>query len=134
MPADLPPTSTYTYAVELGADEAVAKVNGRDVVFNQPVIFYVENFMHVPVGQIVPVGFYDPSLSTWIGGPNGRVIKVLGTSAGGGYRADGDGVATPPRSRGTGHHNAERQQPATIYAPDVAMARSRWIITHQRQN
>ena len=57
MPGNLPPTSTYTYAVELGADEAVAKVNGRDVVFNQPVVFYVENFMHVPVGQIVPARF-----------------------------------------------------------------------------
>jgi RHS repeat-associated protein len=126
MPGDLPPTSAYTYAVELGADEAVAKVKGRDVVFNQPVIFYVENFMHVAVGQIVPVGFYDPNLSTWIGAPNGRVINVLGASAGmANIDADGDGVAdTAAALAALGITTAERQQLAALYGAGTSLWRT----------
>ncbi len=126
MPGDLPPTSTYTYAVELGADESVAKVNGRDVVFNQPVVFYVENFMHVPVGQIVPVGFYDPAQSTWIGAPNGRVIKVLSVSNGiANVDLDGDGVADGAAALAAlGITNAERQQLAALYAPGTSLWRT----------
>jgi len=126
MPGDLPPTSTYTYAVELGADEAVAKVNGRDVVFNQPVIFYVENFMHVPVGQIVPVGFYDPAQSTWISAPNGQVIKLLGVTAGlADLDTDGDGVAdTAATLAALGITSAERQQLASLYAAGTSLWRT----------
>lgn len=126
MPGDLPATSTYTYAVELGADEAVAKISGRDVVFNQPVIFYVENFMRVPVGQIVPVGYYDPVLSTWVGAPNGRVIKVLGTSGGmANIDADGDGVADTAGSLAAlGITTAERQQLAALYAAGTSLWRT----------
>src|SRR5689334_16310502 len=39
MPADLPATSGYTYAVNLTADEAMVMGAGS-VVFNQPVPFY----------------------------------------------------------------------------------------------
>ena len=126
MPGDLPPTSTYTYAVELGADESVAKVNGRDVVFNQPVVFYVENFMHVPVGQIVPVGFYDPAQSTWIGAPNGQVIKVLSVGNGmANVDLDGDGVADGGAALAAlGITNAERQQLAALYAPGTSLWRT----------
>jgi hypothetical protein len=67
MPGGLPPTSNYTYAVELGADEAVAKVNGRDVVFNQPVISLCRELPRHPVGELVPVGYYDPVRSAWVG-------------------------------------------------------------------
>src|SRR5262249_2098725 len=59
MPAELPPTSGYTYAVSLSADEAVTKINGKDVLLNQPAIFYVENFLNFPVGITVPTGYYD---------------------------------------------------------------------------
>ncbi len=126
MPGDLPPTSTYTYAVELGADESVAKVNGRDVVFNQPVVFYVENFMHVPVGQIVPNGFYDPARSTWIGAPNGQVIKVLSVSNGmANVDVDGNGVADGAAALAAlGITNAERQQLAALYAPGTSLWRT----------
>ncbi len=126
MPGDLPPTSTYTYAVELGADEAVAKVNGRDVVFNQPAIFYVENFMHVPVGQIVPNGYYDPVQSTWIGAPNGQVIKLLGSSGGiASIDIDGDGIADSGAALAAlGISDAERRQLATLYAPGTSLWRT----------
>ena len=59
MPAKLPPTTGYTYAVELSADEGPTKLNGKDVLFDQPVPFYVENFLNFPVGGAVPVGYYD---------------------------------------------------------------------------
>jgi hypothetical protein len=39
MPAQLPPASGYTYAIELSADEAQTKVNGKDVLFSRPVFF-----------------------------------------------------------------------------------------------
>src|SRR5262249_168965 len=40
MPAPLPPTSAYTYCVELSADEAM-NAGAMTVAFNQPVISYV---------------------------------------------------------------------------------------------
>ena len=65
MPALLPPTSGYTYAVEYSIDEAVA-AGAEDVRFNKPVISYIENFLNFPVGGIVPVGYYYPKEGTWI--------------------------------------------------------------------
>ena len=56
MPGGLPPASGYTYAVELSVDEAMA-AGATSVQFNQPVPFYVENFVGFPVGSLVPVGF-----------------------------------------------------------------------------
>jgi RHS repeat-associated protein len=126
MPGELPPTSSYTYATELGADEAVAKVNGRDVVFNHPVLLYLENLTHVPVGQSVPVGYYDPARSAWVGAPNGRVIKVIGKTSG---KADldvnGDGAAdTGAALTALGITDAERQQLATLYAAGTSLWRT----------
>ena len=57
-PASLPPSSGYTYAVELSADEAVA-AGATTRRFSQPVPCYVENFVGFPVGSLVPTGFYD---------------------------------------------------------------------------
>ncbi|MDZ7828346.1 MAG: Ig-like domain-containing protein [Halofilum sp. (in: g-proteobacteria)] len=62
MPGELPPASAYTYAVELSVDQALeqgVKVEGKDVIFNQPVPFYVDNFLDFPVGEAVPVGYYN---------------------------------------------------------------------------
>lgn len=92
MPGPLPPTSGYTYAVELSADEAMA-ADATMVTFSQPVIHYVENFLKFPVGGVVPVGYYDRAKSAWIAAPNGRVIKVLSVSGGlAVLDTDGDGV------------------------------------------
>src|SRR5881296_110098 len=98
MPAQLPPASQYTYAVQLSADEQLAAGPGAQVTFSQPVPFYVENFLHVPVGTAVPVGGYDATKGTWVPEPNGKVIKVLGKDANGRAQVDitGDGLADPP--------------------------------------
>src|SRR2546429_6843850 len=53
MPAELPPTSAYTYAVELSADEAVA-AGAASVPPNQPRILFVGNFPNFPVRTALP--------------------------------------------------------------------------------
>ena len=55
MPAELPSSSAYTYAVELSIDEAVM-AGARTVSFSQAVPVYLENFLGIPVGTRVPAG------------------------------------------------------------------------------
>ncbi|MBK8010192.1 MAG: hypothetical protein IPK13_02520 [Deltaproteobacteria bacterium] len=94
MPAELPPSSMYTYAVELSVDEAMA-VGATMVSFSKPVPAYLDNFLRVPVGTIVPVGLYDRACGCWIPSENGRVLKLLAVD--GDSKAildvDGDGDA-----------------------------------------
>src|SRR5205085_11485116 len=78
MPGVLPPSTGYTYAVELSADEAP----GQEVQFSKPVFTYIENFLSFPVGGIVPVGYYDRLKAAWIPSDNGRVIKILSIDGG----------------------------------------------------
>lgn len=110
MPAALPPTSGYTYAVELSVDEALAAGATR-VDFGQPVVNYVDNFVGFPVGMAVPTGYYDRAKAAWVAAPNGRVIRITGVTGG---LADVDTVGTgalPALVLDT----AERQQLATLY-------------------
>ncbi|MDH4099778.1 MAG: hypothetical protein OEV28_04320, partial [Nitrospirota bacterium] len=93
MPAPLPPTSGYTYAVEFSVDEAVA-VGAKMVRFSRPVISYNENFLGFPVGAIVPSGYYDREKGAWIPSDNGRVIGILGITSGlAEVDIDGSGIA-----------------------------------------
>jgi hypothetical protein len=93
MPAPLPPTSSYTYAVELSGDEAVT-AGARSIQFNQFVHVYVDNFLGMPAGALVPNGYYDRQLAAWVPQENGVVIRIL-SKAGGVAQLDvnGDGVA-----------------------------------------
>lgn len=123
MPGGLPPTSGYTYAVELSADEAIA-AGAKSVTFGQTLFNYVENFLAFPVGMVVPSGFYDRARGVWVPSENGRVIKIIGVTGG---LADVDTVGThglPPLSLGT----AERQQLAALYS--VGQELWRVPITH----
>jgi YD repeat-containing protein len=128
MPAPLPPTSGYTYAVELSADEAVAngvKIGGKDLLLSQPIPFYVENFLNFPVGTRMPVGYYDNDRAAWVPSDNGRVVKVLAISAavaeldisGSGVAADAAALAA------LGITDAERQQLASLYFPGQSLWR-----------
>ncbi|MEW8052519.1 MAG: RHS repeat-associated core domain-containing protein [Candidatus Thiodiazotropha sp.] len=76
MPAPLPPASGYTYAVELSADEAIA-AGAKRVEFNQLLPLYVDNFLDFPVGQPVPIGYYDFELSAWVPSEDGRIVQIL---------------------------------------------------------
>ncbi|MEW6298461.1 MAG: RHS repeat-associated core domain-containing protein [Thermodesulfobacteriota bacterium] len=121
MPSELPVTSGYTYYVELTADEAQA-AGAVTVEFNQPVIFYLENFLTFAVGEFAPVGFYDRQAGKWVGSPNGQVIKIVSITGGAAdLDTDGDGVAD--QGVGTGFQGAdlgitlaEREQLASLYA------------------
>ena len=121
MPAELPPTSAYTYCVEISADEAVAS-GATEVRFSRPVPFYVENFIGFPTGMIVPAGFYDRAKRAWLPSDNGRVIAVLGVTAGiAEVDTDGDGAADDGAA--IGMDLAERQTLATLYSAGQSLWR-----------
>ena len=116
MPAELPPTSGYTYAVEFSADEAI-DAGATSVTFSQPIILYAENFLNFPVGTPVPTGSYDRGKGLWIPSVNGLVLKILSVTGG---MADldlaGNGVpANAAALAGLGITDAERQQLASMY-------------------
>jgi RHS repeat-associated protein len=79
MPATLPATSGYTYAMEL----AVAGHEEERVNFTAPVSYYVENFIGLPLGTRVPLGFYDTAAAAWQAVPSGRVIEISGIAVDG---------------------------------------------------
>jgi RHS repeat-associated protein len=114
MPAILPPTSAYTYAVELSLDGVDGTVN-----FSQPVQYYLENFLGFPVGTHVPTGYYDPAKAAWIAIPDGRVVKIVAETSGvAEVDTDGDGIAD-----NAGLSEAERTLLASLYEPDAELWR-----------
>jgi len=116
MPGELPATSAYTYAVEYSIDEAVA-VGATSVLFSQPVIQYLDNFLNFPIGVIVPVGSYDRASGIWMPEANGRVVKILSISGGqANLDVSGSGqAATNAEYQALGITTAERQRLATLY-------------------
>lgn len=121
MPGELPPTSGYTYAVELSADEAMA-AGAKIVRFSQPLALYLENFLGFPVGGLVPVGYYDRDQAAWIPSENGRVIKILDLN-GGFAEVDSDGDGVSDGGAALGLTDAERRQLADLYAPGASLWR-----------
>ncbi len=124
MPAELPPTSGYTYAVELSADEAIG-AGAVEVRFNQPLYYYVEDFIGFPVGGAVPAGYYDRQKGQWIASENGRVIKIISIS---GEQADldtdGDGASDDAATLAAlGIVDAERRKLAGLYLPGQSLWR-----------
>jgi len=125
MPAELPPTSAYTYCVELSADEAIA-AGAKDVRFGSALPFYVENFLKFPVGTTVPVGSYDRARGTWIPERSGKVIKVVGITSGA-ADLDTDGNGAPDDAAtlaGLSITDTERQQLAGLYSPGQSLWRA----------
>ena len=124
MPGELPPASGYTYAVELSADEAMA-AGATEVRFSQPVIQYLENFLGLDVGTLVPAGFYDRVHAMWVAADDGRVVGIVSVTAGAAdLDVDGDGVADVGAALAAlGITDAERQKLATLYAPGQSLWR-----------
>lgn len=129
MPGPLPPTSGYTYAVELSVDEALA-ADATRVDFSQPLPLYVDNFLNFPVGSAVPLGWYDRTKSAWIPADNGRVIKIMGIDTGvASLDTDGDGSADDAAQLAAlGITTAEQTQLGGLYAVGKTLWRS--PITH----
>ncbi|MCH8550945.1 MAG: hypothetical protein LAT62_03345 [Natronospirillum sp.] len=116
MPGELPPTSAYTYAVELSVDEAIAAGSNR-VDFDQPVPLYVDNFLDFPTGEIVPAGYYDYEDAVWKAGDNGRVIEILSIESDLAILdVTGDGTpATEEELAALGIDTAEQEKLADLY-------------------
>ena len=99
MPAILPPGSAYTYCVDLRLDEADSLAQegqpAPDVHFSKPVACYVRNFLNLPVGTCIPVGYYDYTAGRWVAGRDGVVLKIIGAS---GDSVDSRGTGTPDDS------------------------------------
>ena len=133
MPGALPPSSAYTYAVELSADEALA-AGATQVRLSQPIPMYVDNFLGFPVGTDVPVGAYDLSQGVWVPADNGETIEIVSVTNGvAEVDIDGDGLAEAPATLAAlGITDAERSQLATLYTPGHSVWRmtltffSRW--------
>jgi RHS repeat-associated protein len=124
MPGTLPPSSAYTYAVDLAVDEATAAGASR-VTFSQPVAFYLENFLGFATGGAVPVGYYDNDTMAWVASPDGLVVAVLDVT-GGLATLDIDGSGQPAATADLatlGISDAERQQLASLYPPGQTLWR-----------
>lgn len=124
MPAKLPATSGYTYAVEFSVDEALA-ADATRVDFSQPLPLYAENFLSFPTGGIVPAGWYDREKAAWIPSENGRVIAILSIDQG---RAvldvDGSGQAADTAAlTALGITDAESEQLASLYQAGASLWR-----------
>ena len=124
MPAELPQGTSYTYAVELSADE-VGVAGADSIEFSQPVLFYLENFLGFPAGTPVPAGFYDREAAVWRPSRDGRVVTV--TSVAGGIAeldVDGSGLAADAATLADlGITDSERQELATLYATGQSLWR-----------
>ncbi len=124
MPGELPPTSGYTYAVELSVDEAMA-AGAKRVDFSQPLVFYVENFLGFPVGGIVPTGYYDRDRAAWIPSDNGLIIQIISVSNGI-AELDVNGSGLPADSQtlaNLGITTGERNKLAYLYSPGESLWR-----------
>ena len=71
---------------------------------------YVDNFLGIPTGGLVPSAYYDREISAWVPQANGVVIKIVG-SADGTAELDIDGDEAP--------ENASRLASAAITAAEL---------------
>jgi RHS repeat-associated protein len=90
MPGQLPPSSAFTYCVDLSASGL------EHVRFSKPVTVYVDNFLGFDVGIDVPAGSYDSRTALWTPSDDGKVVRLLDLDGDGvvdALDADGDGLA-----------------------------------------
>ena len=122
MPGELPPVTGYTYALELGVQEATTRIAGKDVLFSQPVVLYEKNFLNFPVGGSVPLGYYDGERGSWVPNDDGRVVKIVSITAGkADLDTDGDGVADNDPALGI--TDAERERLTGLYSAEQSLWR-----------
>jgi RHS repeat-associated protein len=124
MPAALPPNVAYTYALEIGADEAIA-ADAPQVSFSIPLVLYVENFLGFPVGGAVPLGSYHRQRGVWVPEPSGRIVRVLSVTAGlADLDLDGSGLPADAAALSSlGVTDDERAHLATIYVAGQSLWR-----------
>jgi RHS repeat-associated protein len=125
MPAELPPTSAYTYAVGLTVDQALSAGATRvDLDQDHPAISYTTNFRGFPIGTKVPTGIYDAISGAWKPEPQSRslgtIIKILSENGGIAQLA----VSDPPDHEASAAEYAalgitplEREKVAAVFNP-----------------
>jgi hypothetical protein len=115
LPAELPPSSVYQYDVELSVDDAVL-AGAQEMTFDPPVAVFVDEYRGFAVGQRLPVTFYDRSIAAWLPQEDGRVIAIVGVTAGAAdLDVDGDGAADEAALPALGVTRAERERLAALY-------------------
>ncbi len=130
MPAALPPTSQYTYAFEVNADEAVA-AGAKEIHFSQPLIYYVNNFLNFPSGTrrtswlpttlIEAFGSLNETGSSFASSPRRAVLPMSTSTADAAAETPAELAAVWHRER---RASASRQLVRARYEP-VAGADSR---------
>ncbi|MGC4068861.1 MAG: RHS repeat-associated core domain-containing protein [Polyangiaceae bacterium] len=87
-----PQATGLSYGLDFTVKEA-KELGASHVAFSSPVSIYVENFLGLPVGTNLPLGYYDSEKGQWEQGSGGQVIEVVDVEDG---RAvvdvDGDGA------------------------------------------
>jgi len=94
MPSDLPSTSAFTYCADIRVDGTLPT---DSVKFSKPVVMYVNNFLGFPIGEVVPVGYFDRVKAVWVPSDNGVVVQLLDTNT--------DGIVDALDSTGDGLPN-----------------------------
>ncbi|HPA17853.1 MAG TPA: hypothetical protein PLU30_08895, partial [Verrucomicrobiae bacterium] len=123
MPAPLPGSSEYTYAVNLSFDEE-REAGAQRVEFSPDVVGYVENLAGFPVGIPVPIGtLLDDGV--WVPQKDGRVVEVVGETAGlADIDIDGDGAADDEGELAAiGISESERRKVAELYTSGTELWR-----------
>lgn len=81
MPGTLPPSSAYTYCVNLSTVEGDVMAGSGPparVAFDRPVSTYVREFLGARVGTAVPSGSYDFTTGQWVPSEHGLIVRIKG--------------------------------------------------------
>ncbi|HKO53851.1 MAG TPA: hypothetical protein VJV79_39360 [Polyangiaceae bacterium] len=100
-PGSLPASGNVNYSLDFTVDEA-EKLGATSVAFSKPVTVYVENFLGLPAGSPVPLGYYDRGSSHWdAGAKSGVVVRIVAETGGrAALDIDGDGKADSGQALG----------------------------------
>jgi RHS repeat-associated protein len=86
-------TTGLAYGINFEVAEAT-KLGATHVQFSESVSVYVENFLDLPVGTELPLGYYDRAKGQWEKGQTGHVIEILDIKDGAAIvDSNGDGTA-----------------------------------------
>jgi RHS repeat-associated protein len=93
LPGTAPRTGSLSWGVEATIDEA-QELGATTVEFSTPASILLENFLRLPVGSPIPLGYYERGKGHWQGEDAGHVIKLLSVTDGeADVDTDGDGKA-----------------------------------------
>lgn len=121
MPAPMPSFIGYTFAAQIGAAEEFDD-GVLGIEFDRPVATYIENFLHFPVGIVVPAGGYDPPAGKWTAEDNGRIVRIKNIENDRAVLEIGAGQVIGPGDL-PGLDDAELHRLAALYRPGTELWR-----------